>query len=334
MFLRKTISYTLILILLSFLINGCGVRETKTQLNPDGPRQNQQFGNSEEVDEAPHAKTVDKLNGTYLVMIENLSMARPQAGLDKADTVYEMLTEGGITRFMAVYSTYSVDKIGPIRSTRVDFVELALAYNSPYVYAGGHQVALNLIPKLGIQSLNQIEGRMTPYFWRSKDRKMPHNLYSSSELIKKGIENYSYNLGRLDNFALGTMFSGNPISEITIRYYDTVTYKYMDGAYRRYINGEPHLLENGQVIAPANLVVLLANHRPYAPGEERLKIDIIGKGKAFFFIDGMVYEGNWERPTARDFFIFTTADGESMLFRHGQVWINIVPNEKGRVEFK
>lgn len=333
MSLGKYLSYLTILILLSILIYGCGNNEGKTQADPDDP-QATHLDDPEKVETVDPVETIEKLNGTYLVTVENLSIARPQAGLGKADTVYEMLTEGGISRFMAVYSSYDIEKIGPIRSTRVDFVELALAYGSPYVHAGGHQVALNMIPRLGIQNLNQIEGKMTPYFWRSKDRNMPHNLYSSGELIRKGIEDCSYNLGRLDNFEQGIMPGNNPISEITIHYYETVTYKYVDGAYQRYTNGATHLLENGQVIAPANLVVLLANHRPYAPGEERLKINIIGKGKAFFFRDGLAWEGHWERPTARDFFIFTDANGEKILFKSGQVWINIVPNEKNRLDFR
>jgi len=284
--------------------------------------------------EAIQPPKIERLNGTYLVMIENSLPARPQAGLEKADVVYEMLTEGGITRFMAVYSTYDIEKIGPIRSTRVDFVRLVQAYGSPYIHAGGHQAALNLIPKLGVQSLNQIEGRMTPYFWRSKNRKAPHNLYTSGRLIKEGIDTYGYNLGKLGSYRLGEMHGGVAATEINLRYYETVTYKYTDGLYKRYINGEEHILENGEIIAPANIIVLTAVHRPYAPGEERLKIDIIGKGKAFFFISGKVFEGKWERPSAEDTFTFTTVEGREVYFKPGQIWINVIPDENGRMEYK
>ena len=37
------------------------------------------------------------------VMIENEYNARPQSGLDKAGAVYEVLAEGGITRFLALF---------------------------------------------------------------------------------------------------------------------------------------------------------------------------------------------------------------------------------------
>src|SRR5436305_2379329 len=52
------------------------------------------------------------------VKIGNSSAERPQSGLDRADVVYEELVEGGITRFMALFLTNSVDRVGPVRSVR------------------------------------------------------------------------------------------------------------------------------------------------------------------------------------------------------------------------
>ena len=44
------------------------------------------------------------------VMIDNVKAALPQRGLSEADIVYEMVTESGITRLMAVYSVNAVMK--------------------------------------------------------------------------------------------------------------------------------------------------------------------------------------------------------------------------------
>ena len=38
------------------------------------------------------------------VMINNIKDSLPQSGISGADLMYEMVTEGGITRMMAVYS--------------------------------------------------------------------------------------------------------------------------------------------------------------------------------------------------------------------------------------
>ena len=75
------------------------------------------------------------------VMIENHAEARPQSGLSSADVVYEAVAEGGITRFMGVFYCKAVadgDKIAPVRSARIYFVNIAAEYNTPvYVHVGG-----------------------------------------------------------------------------------------------------------------------------------------------------------------------------------------------------
>src|SRR6516164_5285317 len=52
------------------------------------------------------------------IKIENTPEARPQTGLDVADVVYEQITEGGITRFIAVYNSTVPPIAGPVRSGR------------------------------------------------------------------------------------------------------------------------------------------------------------------------------------------------------------------------
>ncbi len=76
-----------------------------------------------------------------LTMIENSLDARPQSGLSSSDVVYEAVAEGGITRFMGVfYCGAQADKlaVGPVRSARIYFVNIATEYNVPvYMHVGG-----------------------------------------------------------------------------------------------------------------------------------------------------------------------------------------------------
>jgi len=76
------------------------------------------------------------------VVIENHLDSRPQSGLSRADVVYEVVAEGGITRFLGIYycDVASEDvTIGPIRSARVCLVNWAAGYGpSPlFVHFGG-----------------------------------------------------------------------------------------------------------------------------------------------------------------------------------------------------
>ena len=52
------------------------------------------------------------------VKIDNHPDARPQSGLQEADAVYELIVEGGLTRFIAMFLQTDSEYIGPIRSMR------------------------------------------------------------------------------------------------------------------------------------------------------------------------------------------------------------------------
>lgn len=74
------------------------------------------------------------------VMIENHADSRPQSGLNMADVVYEAVAEGGITRFMAVFYCAAVSSagnydVGPVRSARTYFLDLASEYADYPLYA-------------------------------------------------------------------------------------------------------------------------------------------------------------------------------------------------------
>ena len=60
------------------------------------------------------------------VMIDNHNQAWPQAGLNKAYLVYEAIVEGGETRLMALFKGVTVDKIGPVRSSRHYFLDYVM----------------------------------------------------------------------------------------------------------------------------------------------------------------------------------------------------------------
>lgn len=76
------------------------------------------------------------------VVIENHIDSRPQSGLSKADVVYEVVAEGGITRFLGIFYCDAAAEdvtVGPIRSARVYLVNWAAGYGSYplFVHFGG-----------------------------------------------------------------------------------------------------------------------------------------------------------------------------------------------------
>ncbi len=147
------------------------------------------------------------------VMIENSVDARPQSGLNSADVIYEAVAEGGITRFGAVFycGVAARDTIlGPVRSARTHFVNLASEYNYPlYAHVGGANCgssdpkacttdkrvqALEQINQYGWggakgNDLNQFSIGF-PTFWRDYERigrtvATEHTMYTSTEKLWK-----------------------------------------------------------------------------------------------------------------------------------------------------
>lgn len=95
-----------------------------------------------------------------LIMVENHEDSRPQSGLNNADVVYEAIAEGGITRFMGVYycdATRIGDiryDIGPVRSSRSYFLDLASEYGDYplYTHVGGANCSAPKDPVTGQQA--------------------------------------------------------------------------------------------------------------------------------------------------------------------------------------
>ena len=104
-------------------------------------------------------KTIQTYTGTdrpIAVMIDNNVDARPQAGINKAYMVYEIIVEGGETRLMALFKNVNVDKIGPVRSSRHYFLDYALEHDAIYVHFGWSPQAESDIKTLGVNNINGI----------------------------------------------------------------------------------------------------------------------------------------------------------------------------------
>ena len=124
-------------------------------------------------------------------MIDNHINAMPQAGLEQADIVYEIIVEGGETRLMIVMKNKNLDQIGPLRSARHYFLDYALENDAIYVHYGQSPQAKSDISKLSIADINGIN-ESTKNFWRVSSRYAPHNAVTSTERINAIIKRQKY----------------------------------------------------------------------------------------------------------------------------------------------
>jgi hypothetical protein len=153
----------------------------------------------------PLPTTADPLNGAGVspanlrhriaaVMVDNFPNARPQSGLHDADLVYEVEAEGGITRYLALFLGRAAAEVGPVRSARTYFVDLARPYDPLFAHAGQNDDTIDVLKELrasGFADMDQIQH--TPEaFWRDDTRDMPHNLYTSVVKMRTVGPTYGY----------------------------------------------------------------------------------------------------------------------------------------------
>lgn len=195
---KKKIALVVITLMLLVIAVGAifGYEYIEEKLIPKNP------GNIIETDTEPKEeqplvvpeKKVQIYQGTdrpIAVMIDNHSGAWPQANLNKAYLVYEIIVEGGETRLMAVFKGQDLEKIGPVRSSRHYFLDYALENDAIYVHHGWSPQAQANIAELGVNNINGIQ-ESSKDFWRVKDKSAPHNLFTSTASILKIAERKGY----------------------------------------------------------------------------------------------------------------------------------------------
>lgn len=293
-----------------------------------------------------HPRILDGLEATaedkimprnVTVMVENNVESWPLIGLDKASIVYEALAEGRIPRFLAVFSSDTkIEKIGPVRSARTYYLELAKPFDGLYMHVGGSPDALIKIKAFGIADFDQYY--FDKYYWRDNvTRYAPHNVYTSSDLINKLIEDrklstdsgfsgWKYkNSNILTEEALVSFVQPKDIvvSYTTGTYQAKYVYLKEKNQYQRYQAKEPMKLQDGANIFVDNVIVEEHNQTVYdAIG--RKNMDIIGEGKAWIFRDGQSFEVTWKKSKTDELTRYFDKDLNEIELNRGKTWINIV----------
>ena len=121
--------------------------------------------------------------------IDNNLNARPQSGLQEADSVFEILVEGGMTRFLAFFLDNTSKYLGPVRSARPTDPTVIRPYDGTLVVSGATDGLIPSIRELGVPVLEEVSA---PAMFRIGSRKAPHNLYADTELVRGIIDSKGY----------------------------------------------------------------------------------------------------------------------------------------------
>jgi hypothetical protein len=278
------------------------------------------------TEEEPSARAV-------AVVVNNHPKARPQSGLHKADLVYEVLAEGNVTRLLAIFESEQPENIGPVRSARDYYLDLAKGYDSFFVAHGFSPEAKRMLNSDYIDNINGVYHDGT-LFKRADFRQAPHNSYITFENIEKGAEDSGYSLTKKPE---GLKFfeeeqldqiSGEETKKVQISYGTSnfdVAYEYDAQAnkYHRYSNGEDTIdLESKESVLLDNILIVEMEHQ-VIDNDGRKEINLTSGGRGYLLQKGIRNEVTWENVDGR---ILPFINGEEAKFVPGKTWINIVPN--------
>jgi len=272
-------------------------------------------------------------------MIDDLSPARPQSGLDGASVVWQAPAEGGIPRYMALFQETTPGDVGPIRSARYYFVTWAAEWKAVYAHVGGSPQALATLQKegSGLWVYNADQFRWGSYFWRIATRVAPHNMYTDGQHLRALAARINADDGPVEpawRFAADAPLDARPApGRIIVTYrYNTIRYDY-DPATNSYprtvaVEGKEHDSGDGHRIAPKNVVIMVVRFAPLDDGSHkgRLEADTVGSGTAWIATNGRTIKGTWKKEATTSPTRFFDAAGHLVTLTVGQTFVQVVPS--------
>jgi Protein of unknown function (DUF3048) N-terminal domain/Protein of unknown function (DUF3048) C-terminal domain len=268
---------------------------------------------------------VSSLNRVLAVKIDNIAYARPQTGLARADIVYVLPVEGGLSRLMAVFSSHYPPVVGPVRSAREDDLELLRQFGRPaFAYSGATPRLLPYIHQTA-QIVDLYAGRASGYY-RDLSRIAPYNLYARTRplLAQASGASTAHDIG----FRFGPPPPGGEVTRSVSVSYQAASFRFTwsaaKGRWLVTMDGRPAVSSSGVRLSAATVVIQRTTVRTSRFKEYGFRppyAESTGSGIALVLRGGRAWAGHWSRPAANGGTTFTTASGQPITFAPGQVWV-------------
>lgn len=262
-----------------------------------------------------------------VVKIDNVSRARPQAGINDADIVYVELVEGGQTRYAAVFHSEEVGVVGPVRSMRTTDINLVRPLNRPlFANSGGNSrttTAINNSPLVNIGHATAAGGA----YYRDNNRSAPHNLFSSTAALRRA--------GGTAGGVPPTMFTirrpGTPNPNVTsdatgvsVSYDNTTSsYTWNGSGWARSQDGRATVDTAGVRTAPETVIVQFTPYGVSPADANSPEADVLGRGRAWIFTEGKLIRGSWSKPQPDSVTLYRDSEGSPIQLLPGRVWVEL-----------
>lgn len=272
------------------------------------------------------------------IMMSNDKESLPQYGINRAGVVYEAPVEGDMNRYMALIEDYDdLERIGSVRSCRTYYTYFAKEFDAIYAHFGESNFAVPYLKN--VDNIDGVSGIGSVAFFRSKDKKKPHNAYASGSRIKSAIEKmgfsneYSASYDGHYQFARGNkqilledcedaykVVPGYPMNKPWFEYQES------DGLYHRFQYGAPHKGDEGQ-IAVKNIIFQYVEYGHYAT-TPYLNINVHTGHEGRYFTNGKYQQITWKKDGEFGVTHYYDMDGNEITLNKGKTWVCIIQTDR------
>lgn len=306
-----------------------------------------------EENKIPEGYVKSDISGTYIspevaknrpiaVVFNNTKVAVPQSGISQADVIYEAPMEGGDVRLLGIFQDYSnLDKIGSVRSARTYFIAFALEYDAIFAHYGKAWTCEYLLNEKFVNNMDGTAGEGSVIYYRTSDRKAPHNAYTSTSGLLAGIEKKGYSTTHKEGYTDHFQFSeeGQPtlLSEGTDAGYvkpgyavnkSWFEYNANEGVYYRYQFEGPHIDEmNQKQLTCKNIIIQYVPYTIYE-GSAYLNLNIWDGGSGKYITNGKCIDITWKKDSEYGATRYYDASGQEIKLNPGKTWVCVAQTSR------
>ena len=274
------------------------------------------------------------------IMMSNDKEARPQYGINRAGVVYEAPVEANMNRYMAVIEDYDdLDRIGSVRSCRTYYTYFAREFDAIYAHYGQSTFAKPYLKN--VDNINGLDAIGGTAYYRSKDKRSPHNAYTSGDRLKKSINALGYTTEYDDSYKGHYLFARDGV-EISLEGKPGVidaahakpgyimnkpefVYESSDGLYHRYQYGDVHQGSEGPV-AVKNVIFQYCQSGFYAT-TQYLNINVHTGEYGYYLTDGKAIPISWEKEGEFGVTHYYDQEHNEIVLNQGKTWVCIIPTK-------
>lgn len=274
----------------------------------------------------------DASQRVVIAKFSNSSKARPQAGINDADLVMEVIVEWGVGRWIALYQTDYPDIVGPLRSVREVDPKLIEPFDARVLHSGGQAHVRQAVAEVGVDEGN---GRI-PGYYREAGRTPVYDLmYDFGRLPADGWVGSVAPALTFDSWIPAGGVAASAI-DIAMSAPNILAWEYDGTAYLRYQSGIQSLDADGAAITADTVVVAFVEQidtgRFDSAGGAVPDFVVTGTGEAVVFRNGRAFAGTWQRAGTDEFFRFFQPDGREITMDPGRTWTHVTP-ETGSLDW-